>query len=98
MVVNEFIRLEFLQGIQLTAKLLLSKMVMNKRMALATEHNAPVLHLFFGKILPKPFITMATLGDQVMKGQQPIRATQTAYVSFHRHMTGLIDECSSFVP
>lgn len=77
------VRPEPVEGVEFPAQLLLRKFFMNKGMAASADVDASLAHVRLVKMFTKPFVTVAGLGDEMVKGNQCLAATESAdFVGF----------------
>lgn len=66
---NAILGTEFFLGVEGASQLLFRKLVMNKIVAFTAEDNPSVLHFIPAETFLKPLIGVASLGNQMVKGQ-----------------------------
>lgn len=75
-----FIGEDFFQGVQFAAQVFFTVLLVNERMAAATHVDATGAHLFAAEVFAKPFVFVASSGDQMVKGDVVINTAELAYM------------------
>lgn len=78
---NGFIFLEFIQGVEFPAQIFFRKFFMYKRVAASADIDTSLTHIFFVKMFFKPFVAMASPGNEVMESCKFIGTAEGTYLT-----------------